>query len=270
MSFLSHLSICIESHHCSKWIEKLVICFMAIFTHESVFVNASLNCVSTTNRIHSMERNPLNTNQKIHHGDHFHGSPVINQQGYLIANHLHRIYACLCGSLELNSRICLMRFDLFVPEHASAGLLCSNTLISKFFGSLRAKITHAQHLSRNEGSRVHDADLRYIWCREVSSNGRVHYHVALILNHAAYAFIGRFNLDSRNMYARIHEAWATALSMYVKDVVGYVHIPLNPTYRITRGDVLSFNAAFYRVSYFSKLDTKQYQQGFHTFGCSRI
>ena len=150
-----------------------------------------------------MKRNPLNTNHQLLHGDHFQGSPVQTSHGYLITNYLHRIHDCLYRSLERHGRICVMRFDLYVPSHVSADVLLSNTLISKFIASMRAKIEHAQDQSRNEDHRVHDADMRYVWCREISSNGRVHYHVALVFNHAAYAFMGKFDLASGNMYARI-------------------------------------------------------------------
>mgnify|MGYP001545930723 CR=1 FL=1 len=216
-----------------------------------------------------MKRNPLNTNQQLHNESDFLGSPVIVDHGYLITNHLQRMHDCLCRSLECHSRICLMRFDLYVPAHVSTTVLCSNVVITKFIASLRAKLEHAHSLSRNEGHRVHDAYMRHMWCREVSGNGRLHYHVALTLNYAAYAFMGQFNLESRNMYTRIHEAWACALGMHVSDVPGYVHIPVNPTHQIVRGDEASFNDAFYRVSYFSKMETKEYGQGIHTFGCSR-
>ena len=216
-----------------------------------------------------MKRNPLNTNQQIHNEPFFQGLPVIDHHGYLITSHLLRMHDCLTQSLDLHSRICMMRFDLYVPGHVFVDALRSNAIISKFIASLRAKIEHAQAQSRKEGCRIHDADPRFMWAREISSNGRVHFHVALVLNHAAFAFMGRFNLESRNMYARIHEAWASALGMYVGDVPGYVHIPEAPTYLIVRGDQASFNAAFYRISYFAKLGTKEYQQGFHTFGCSK-
>ena len=216
-----------------------------------------------------MKRNPLNTNQQLHSEPTFEGAPVITQQGPLILNQLQRMHDCIAQSLDHHSRVCLMRCDLYIPANASPKVLCSNTLISKFIASLRAKIAHAQNQSRQAGHRVHDADLRHTWCREISGHGRVHYHVALLLNYSAYAFIGQFDLDNPNMYTRIHEAWASALSMYVYDVVGYVHIPEHPTYQIKRDDDASFNDAFYRVSYFAKLSTKEYQQGFHTFGCSR-
>ena len=215
-----------------------------------------------------MKRNPLNTNQQIHHEPLFQGSPVMTDHGYLIANHLQRIHDCLYRSLVRHSRICVMRGDLYVPSHVSAGVLVSNAIITKFFASLRAKIEHAQAQSRNGDHRVHDADMRFMWCREISGNGRVHYHVALVFNHAAYAFMGQFDLASRNMYARIHEAWASAIGMYMDDMRGYIHIPDNPTYQIIRGDEESLRQALYRVSYFAKMQTKEYNQGFHTFGCS--
>lgn len=215
-----------------------------------------------------MKRNPLNTNQQLHSEPTFEGAPVITHQGALILNQLQRMHDCITQSLRRHRRICLMRFDLYVPEHASADALSSNAIISRFFASLRSKIAHVQRQRKAAGHRVHVTGVRHMWCREISGNGRVHYHVALLLNYSAYAFIGQFDLDSPNMYARIHEAWASALSMCVYDVVGYVHIPVHPTYQIVRDDEASFRAAFYRISYFAKLSTKEYQQGFHTFGCS--
>lgn len=215
-----------------------------------------------------MKRNPLNTNHQLHQGDHFQGSPVQTDHGYLITNYLQRIHDCLYYSLERHSSICVMRFDLYVPGHVSADVLLSNTLISKFIASMRAKIEHSQDQSRNEDHRVHNADMRYLWCREISSNGRVHYHVALVFNHAAYAFMGKFDLARSNMYARIHGAWASALGMFVGDMPGYVHVPGNPTYQLFRDDDESFWPVLYRLSYFAKMQSKEYNQRFHTFGCS--
>ena len=215
-----------------------------------------------------MKRNPLNTNHRLHYGPSFQGHQVLSNCGPLISNHLQRVHACFERSLHCHKRTCLMRVDLYIPPHAYPPAVNSNQFISKFFASLGAKIEHAQDQSMKLGHRVHQTDVRYIWCREVSSNGRVHYHVALLLNHDAYAFMGQFSLDCRNMYARLHEAWGAALNMHPEDVVGYVHIPKNPTYQIVKDDEESFQQAFNRVSYFAKMQTKEYNQGFHTFGCS--
>ena len=80
--------------------------------------------------------------------------------------------------------------------------------------------------------------------------------------------MGKFKSTRSNMYARIHGAWASALGMYIDDMRGYVHIPDNPTYQVIRDDAESFLKAFFRLSYFAKMQSKEYNQGFHTFGCS--
>lgn len=225
--------------------------------------------MSKTKRTHDMKRNPFNTNQRLHNEAIFYDAPINTNNGCLIANHLQRMHNCINASLKLHKRISLMRCDLYIPLHASFELSRNNEVISRFIASLHAQIECTQAQSRLAGDRVHDADMRYMWCREASSNGRVHYHVALLFNHAAYAFMGHFNVERSNMYARIHRAWASALTMYIDDVIGEIHIPSNPVYQIVRGDEDSFNTAFYRVSYFAKMDTKEYGGGIHTFGCSK-
>lgn len=186
------------------------------------------------------------------------------------SHYLDRTFECLERSMFAYRRLCMMRFDLHVPENCSLIALASNEIISKFFASLKAKISHAQRQSRKNGNRVHDTDLRYVWCRELSSTGNVHFHVALLLNHDAYAHFGKFDLENDNMYSRIHGAWASALSMFSEDTLGLVHIPKNPIYSISAGDHESFESAFYRLSYFCKEESKELNQGFHSFGCSRI
>lgn len=164
----------------------------------------------------------------------------------------------------------MMRFDLHVPDNYAMSALTDNSLIARFFASLKSKIACSQAHSMRAGNRVNQTDLRYIWCRESSTFGRTHFHVAILVNQDAYAFIGKFDLTSNNMFTRIHEAWASALGIYVDDVLGLVNIPPNPVYLLHRDDEQSIQEAFYRVSYLSKLDTKQFDAGIHSFGSSRI
>ena len=70
---------------------------------------------------------------------------------------------------------------------------------AKFFASLKQKIIYSQLRSKQLGNRVHETNLRYLWCRESSSFGRTHYHVAILLNHNAYAFVGKFNLENDSL-----------------------------------------------------------------------
>lgn len=190
--------------------------------------------------------------------------------GPLIQNYLNRVHICFTKALEDYSRVFLIRFDLHMPDACTSEALVDNRLIYRFFSSLKAKIVYSQDQSMKIGNRVHHTELRYIWCRELSTKGRVHFHVALLLNAAAYSYIGKFNLSSNNMYSRIHQAWGSALHAFPEDVQGLIHIPENPCYEIIRGDYASFNEAFYRVSYLCKVNSKEFGNHYHCFGCSRV
>ncbi|MGF6212639.1 inovirus Gp2 family protein [Comamonas sp. 4034] len=217
-----------------------------------------------------MKRNPSNTNHHLHNEPTFQGHPVQTNHGPLIKEHLSRTLDCFEKALGQYSRVCMMRFDLHIPENYFSDALADNTLMNRFFASLRSQIQSAQNRSRKLGHRVHDTDLRYTWGREVSTTGRVHYHITLLLNHDAYAYIGEFSLKKDNMYSRVHKAWASALGVVIDDLAGLIHIPENPTYMIKKDDRQSHNDAFSRASYTCKMNTKQDGQGFHSFGCSRI
>ena len=216
-----------------------------------------------------MQRNPLNPNQGLFNEPTFNGIRIQSDKGLLIEDYLRRTYLCLAKSIEQYRSVFMLRFDLHLPSSYPDHLTVDNSLMDKFFASFKAKIRHSQHTKRVNGIRVHDTDVRYIWCRERSTQGRIHYHVAILLNHDAYAHIGQFSLENDNMFARLHEAWASALGIYVNDVAGLIHIPDNPTYCIHRNDIASFENAFYRVSYFCKIDSKDFNSGHHSFGSSR-
>lgn len=217
-----------------------------------------------------MPRNPMNSNQVLFNEDKFNGMKIQSDKGSLIADYLDKVYLCFTRSIDQYRSVFMLRFDLHLPGDYPEHLTLDNSLIEKFFASLKAKIRHSQTIKTQSGVRVHDTDLRYLWCRERSTEGRVHYHVAILLNHDAYAHIGEFSLDKENMYNRLHGAWASALGIYIDDTLGLIHIPPNPTYCIHRDDMASFQDAFYRVSYFCKLDSKDFNAGHHSFGSSRI
>ena len=212
----------------------------------------------------------INQNLTFYDETTYQGLPIQIEHGQIVKDYLDRTFGCFQKATDQYKRVCMMRFDLHVPENYYSSALLSNNLISKFLASLKSKIQHSQARSRKEGHRVHGTEVRFFWCRESSSFGRIHYHVVLLLNHDAYAFMGDFDLKSGNMYSRIHEAWASALGMYIMDILGLVHIPENPVYQIRRDDAASFNSAFHRASYLCKVESKEYGQGFHSFGSSRI
>ena len=217
-----------------------------------------------------MKRNPLNTNHHLHGEPTYEGYEIQLEHGLVVREYLDRTFRNIQRALDEHGRVCMIRVDLHVPNNCHPIAKNGNQLMSKFIASLRAKIKHSQNQSIKEGNRVHSTEVRFLWCREVSSTGGVHYHVVLLLNHDAYRSIGKFDLESDNMYSRIHEAWGSALGMHPADLLGLIHIPINPTYCIFRNDFQSFQDAFYRASYLCKMETKDYEQGIHSFGGSRI
>ncbi len=217
-----------------------------------------------------MKRNPFNINHHIYTLPTYEGYEIQLGHGLVIREYLDKIFKIFQKALDQYGRVCMLRFDLHVPDSCDQVTKNSNKLMSKFIASLKAKIKHSQAQSKKEGNRVHCTEVRFLWCREVSSFGGVHYHVVLLLNHDAYRSIGNFDLESNNMYSRIHEAWGSALGIYPEDILGLIHIPLNPTYCVFRSDSKSFQDAFYRASYLCKMETKDYEQGIHSFGGSRI
>ena len=217
-----------------------------------------------------MKRVPLNSNLHTYSESSYQGLKIQTQHGSLVRNYLDRALECFNKSLAHNGRVCMMRFDLHLPENCSPTATVNNNLIDRFFSSLEAKIDHSQSQSRRNGHRVHETQLRFLWCRESSTTGRVHYHIALFLNNDAYAFLGKFDLEKNNMYSRIYQAWGSALQTHVDDIKGLIHFPENPTYHLVRGDDQSFQDAFYRVSYFCKMNSKNFGNSHHSFGSSRI
>ena len=195
---------------------------------------------------------------------------VQSDKGSLIENYLEKAYLCFMRSVEQYPSVFMLRFDLHLPRNYPEHFTADNFLMDKFFASLKAKLKHSQEIKRANGTRVHNTELRYIWCRERSTQNRIHYHVAILLNHDAYAHVGQFSLDHDNLFTRLHGAWASALGIYIDDVLGLIHIPVNPTYCIRRDDIVSFENAFYRISYFCKMNSKDFNLGHHSFGSSRV
>lgn len=179
-----------------------------------------------------MKRNPYNTNQVLFSEPVFNGMSIQLHKGPLIEDYLNKAFLCLQRATEQYRCVFMLRLDLHLPKNYPDELTADNVLIEKFFASLRAKIKYSQETKRRSGLRVHRTDVRYIWCRERSTQHRVHYHVAILLNHDAYAHIGDFILISKNMYARSYGAWASALDTEVEKINGLIEIPNNALYSI--------------------------------------
>ena len=214
-----------------------------------------------------MRRHPQNHNLHIHHDHAYQGLPVMHEKGPFVHEYLQRLHSTMLRALDQYSRVFAFRVDLKLPKGDVEGN--ANNLISRFIESFKAKIEHSRNMARRSNPSAHNCRVRYVWARELTMEGRPHYHLVILLNKNAYSVLGHFNSGGRNNFNRLEEAWASALRLQRDAVEGLVHIPLNATYYITRDSWQSQANFFHRASYLCKKATKEYGDRQHSFGASR-
>lgn len=217
-----------------------------------------------------MTRHSTNTNLHLHQEDHFNAMRVYTQRGPLIQEYLERSERVIQTSLDHYARVTAFRVDLHLPTwYYLQDESYANAVIERFIASLRAKIAHNRAQASRKRSGVHQTRVRFIWAREFGSEGIPHFHVLILVNGYAFTCLGDYALGRDNMFNRVVEAWSSALNACCEEVMTLVHFPENPVHRLRRGDPQSYADLFYRVSYFSKADTKRYEDRGHAFGYSR-
>ncbi len=199
----------------------------------------------------------------------YQGWNVYTKRGDLVENYLSAAYETLWEAVIEHPRTYAIRVDLHLPDLQSS----TSNHLPKFMASLQA-ILRADLLRRVKlNYRVHPCRLRCIWCRERGVTGKDHYHILILLNNDTYYTLGSPNSDIDNMARRIIKAWSSALGRTFDYVFSLVHFPVNPTYRINHAcasfDKI-FGEVFYRVSYFTKVETKTFGYGLNSFGASRL
>ncbi|MBR9728294.1 inovirus Gp2 family protein [Shewanella intestini] len=215
---------------------------------------------------------PTNPNLQIINNGQYQGFRVYHEP--LIKQYLDATLRTMQHALNEHPRTVMIRFDLHLPviNFADSPTFYDSSVISKFFKSLDAKIKHDRAVKGREGKRVHPCSLRYVWVRECAGAATDHYHVAIFLNNDAYSHLGHYAYQGKNLSTRIVEAWASAIGIEEFSAQSLTHFPVNPMYYINK-NASNFEAvigdAFYRVSYFAKLETKHFGDGIRSFGCSQ-
>ncbi len=196
--------------------------------------------------------------------------PVLTNIGPLNPFYLERLLSVIDRALIDHPRTLAIRCDLRLPEgYGDVG----SDLMTKFFESLKAQIRADLLRRAAEGKRVHECNVRYAWVRERCNSDSPHFHIVIFLNHDTYYTLGKYaDEQGRNMATRIWKAWSSALRRLPEESNGLVHFPNNPTYRlnVNSPEFWSLKAElFRRLSYFAKLETKEYGTGSRSFGCSQ-
>lgn len=195
---------------------------------------------------------------------------IIGTYGPLNFDYLNKIIEVIQSALNKHPRILALRFDLRLPDDVLARI--DSAVISRFFDSLKAKLKADLNKKRAEGKRVHSCTPRYIWVREFNQPGeKKHYHVLLLLNKDAYAFLGDYRKPDGNLAALITQAWLSALGVNDERYQSLPYFPKNPCYYLdaktldTDGVYAKLMA---RVSYLAKERSKVSDDSERNFGYS--
>lgn len=217
-----------------------------------------------------LQRHPDNTNLHLHHYNAYNDLEVQMESLPMVTEYLEALHATLDKATNHYPRVLAFRVDPVIPAAISDRMTVEDhmRLIRRFIASLKAIIKHDRERKR-QGGRAPDTKVRYVWCREVGTNGKPHYHFFLILNRDAYHLPGRACSPNENLFNRVSRAWYSALGVEWNSQEPWIHVPQNPVYWIDRDDAESFQRAFYRASYLCKAETKLYGKGMRAFDTSR-
>ncbi len=217
-----------------------------------------------------MPRHPQNHNLSIHDSKIFKGFPLMYEKGPFIREHLQRMHDVMLQALNDYAQVFAFRVDLKLP---ASGILpdyaFTNDVIKRFLASFKAKIEHNRSVAKRNNRYAHVSKVRYAWAREVAGSERPHYHLVILLNRSSFHKLGDFKSKRGNIFNRLEEAWASALSLDREVIKGLVNIPANPVYELIRSDLRGQEAFFHRASYLCKVTTKEYGSRHHNFEASR-
>ncbi|EHY1013602.1 inovirus Gp2 family protein [Vibrio vulnificus] len=193
-----------------------------------------------------------------------------SNNGPLDDNYLASIKRTVDYALSQYSRTRLMRFDLHYPDGYPVNEITGKQ-ITKFQESFKAIM--CAYIKRKKHNR--HSKPRFIWCREIVTSVYPHYHVAVLLNGDVFQGIGPYDdLTGEYVSGMVAKAWASAIGLSVEQASRAIYFPNNGTYEINkRGNAETFynqyNQAFYRVSYFAKLESKLFGNRGRNFDSSR-
>lgn len=189
-----------------------------------------------------------------------------------MSEYLERLYVTIESAVERYSKVFAVRVDLHFPSYYCpiSGYDFSNRDRQLFIKSLRRQLKKYRDQKKSLGKRVHCVNFKYVWARESASlDSKPHFHLLLLFNGHAFNTLGHFSDDQESLYNRIKAAWADVLGLHVAGCSGFIHFPENGQYKLDSMVYTQAGGVFYRVSYFTKVVTKNFRGGCHVFGGSR-
>ena len=219
-----------------------------------------------------------NTNLSFHYDKEYKGLSAQVSHGPLIVEWLEKIRLSLSEQVAMHSKVFALRIDLHFPTFymPPEGQVFGNDYYDRFKRHLKRLLEDVPD-ARNHG-------LRLIAAREYGErDGRLHFHVLLLLNGNSIRSTGLWELSEDNLYSRLHEAWAFALGMKAYEIQGLIEFSNGSEYRgngrsqakgggflLKRGDHEMFADIFFASTYLAKYATKCFTDGCHPFLSSQL
>lgn len=188
---------------------------------------------------------------------------------------------------SINPRVTAIRVDLRYPASLLGDDMPCITLINRedkitrFFKSLRAKLSVLLLKKHKAGLRYYPDNLHYAWTREHASSEHPHYHILLLLNKDAFYHTGDYKSPD-SLAGLIIQAWASAWGLHAR-IPGYqddlalfaraVHFPTNGIYHLNVNSPATqyeddWMKLVRRAGYLAKTRDKDIQSGWRSFGSS--
>jgi hypothetical protein len=166
----------------------------------------------------------------------------VNSRGSgLIAHSIKTMINQVDAMLSHHSKIHIIRFDLRVIEYTE-----NNEIMTVLNRRLHKWLKRKYNLNR----------VGFIWCRELETAKKQHYHYALIID-------GHKVNYPYEITNKVKELW--------RQLDGSEYFPDNCFYNIKKNDFESIQAAIWRISYLAKARGKGYKPDqTKNYGTSRI
>jgi hypothetical protein len=231
--------------------------------------------LTNTSEVIMNTRLPTNPNLTLHTDRYFRGMQVQISHGPLISNYLESMDQVIQNAVREHPRTLVIRIDLRVPQVFNCPdvpLAYDNSVMSRFTESFKAQVK-ANLIQRSRmGKRFFKCTMRVVWVAEHDSVMNDHYHLVILVNRDAYDHLGDITAIEGNMAARIKKAWASALGLELREIVGLVHFTNNGLFRLNANSpsfTQDYHNLFEAISYLAKAKTKHFGDGTKSFGCSR-
>lgn len=208
----------------------------------------------------------------LHTQSTYKGLPLLNIAGGFVGEYLKQLHCTINRSVQRFTKVFAVRVDLRFPQYYSpyGQEVIPNECLQTFIKALRCRLQRYKVVKKRSGQRVHSVDFEYVWAREYGpESNKPHFHLLLLFNGNTFNTLGQFSNTKESLYNRIGESWGDALRIHVAEGARFAHFPEGAQYLIDSSNVGHVSQLFTRASYLAKVTTKNFHDGFHSFGGSR-